>query len=253
MILIKDLSKNYATRTVLRPVNLKLAQGETHVLIGSSGSGKSTLLRLLCGLIEATTGNVKIDQDDVTPKNQLQLAAKIGYVIQEGGLFPHLTSRENVVLAAKTLGWSKSKIAARLIELAHLVQLEESLLARYPKELSGGQRQRVALMRALMLDPPLLLLDEPLGALDPLVRSDLQKELKRIFIHVKKTVVMVTHDVGEAAFFGHTISLFHDGYLVQHGEFSSFVKKPASEFVTRFIRAQTPPPELLAELVGLAK
>jgi osmoprotectant transport system ATP-binding protein len=238
MISIQGASKKYGSVEALQAVDLKLQSGQTHVLLGSSGSGKTTLLRLISGLIDCTSGKILIDGEAVSVKMQTELALKIGYVIQEGGLFPHLSAKENVVLAARAQGWDTGRIENRLAALTELVQLNAAFLKQYPKELSGGQRQRVALMRALMLDPPILLLDEPLGALDPLVRSDLQKELKRIFNQVKKTVVMVTHDIGEGAFFGHTVSLFHEGALIQHGDFPSFVKSPKSDFVSRFIHAQ---------------
>ena len=248
MIEIKNVSKYYAGRPALKNINLSLKEGETHIFLGSSGSGKSTLLRIVSGLIDADEGHISISGETVSSQNQRKLSSRIAYVIQEGGLFPHLTARENVGLAARLAGWNEQKIKARVSELCSLVQLEEVSLEQFPKQLSGGQRQRIALMRALMLDPPLILLDEPLGALDPLVRSELQKELKRIFNQVKKTVIMVTHDIGEGAFFGHTLSLFNEGQLIQHGNFKSFIQNPASDFVTRFIRAQVPPPELLESL-----
>ena len=248
MIEIQKLSKFYGDRAALKNINLSLKEGETHVFLGSSGSGKSTLLRLMSGLIDADVGEVSISGVKVSTRNQKKLSSQIAYVIQEGGLFPHFTGRENVALAAQLAGWDKAKISSRMNELCQLVQLDQSFLEQYPKQLSGGQRQRIALMRALMLDPPLVLLDEPLGALDPLVRSELQRELKRIFNQVRKTVIMVTHDIGEGAFFGHTISLFHEGELLQHGGFKSFIKNPASDFVTRFFKAQVPPAELLESL-----
>lgn len=248
MIEVNKVSKFYARRAALKDVSLSLQEGQTHILLGSSGSGKSTLLRIISGLIDADTGQVKIADEVVSSRNQKKLSSQIAYVIQEGGLFPHLTARENISLAARLAGWNLKKINIRVSELCHLVQLDESFLEQYPKQLSGGQRQRIALMRALMLDPPLILLDEPLGALDPLVRSELQRELKRIFNLVQKTVIMVTHDIGEGAFFGHSLSLFHEGELIQHGAFKSFIKNPVNDFVTRFIKAQVPPPELLESL-----
>jgi osmoprotectant transport system ATP-binding protein len=249
MINIQNISKFYGPLAALKNVSLTLQEGKTHILLGSSGSGKSTLLRIISGLIDVDAGVVKIDQEIASSKNQKKLSSQIAYVIQEGGLFPHLTARENIALAAKLAGWSKDKIKKRISELCQLVLLNENFIEQYPKQLSGGQRQRIALMRALMLDPPIILLDEPLGALDPLVRSELQRELKRIFNLVQKTVVMVTHDIGEAAFFGHTLSLFHEGELIQHGELKSFMKNPANEFVTRFFKAQAPPQELLESLL----
>ncbi len=248
MIQIENVSKFYESRAALSDVSLRLKEGETHVFLGSSGSGKSTLLRLISGLIDADKGKIQIGDQLISTDVQKKLSSQIAYVIQEGGLFPHLTAFENVAMAAKLSSWSSEKIHKRVRELSELVQLDQIFLNQFPAQLSGGQRQRIALMRALMRDPPVVLLDEPLGALDPLVRSDLQKELKRIFNLVKKTVIMVTHDIGEGAFFGHTISLFHEGKLVQHGTFNQLVKTPVNEFVTRFIRAQIPPPELLDNL-----
>ncbi len=248
MISIQNVSKFYDRRPVLKKINLALKEGKTHVFLGSSGSGKSTLLRILSGLIDADEGKVTISGEIVSKLNQKKMSRQIAYVIQEGGLFPHFTAHENVVLAAQLAGWDQEKIGFRMRELCALVKLHESYLDQYPKQLSGGQRQRIALMRALMLDPPLIFLDEPLGALDPLVRSELQRELKRIFNHVKKTVVMVTHDIGEGAYFGHSISLFNEGEIVQHGEFKDFIKNPSSDFVTRFIQARVPPSELLESL-----
>jgi osmoprotectant transport system ATP-binding protein len=241
MIEFRGVEKRFGSTVALHAVSLQLSEGQTHVFLGSSGSGKSTLLRLLSGLISASGGEIKIAGTD-----RLSKSASVGYVIQEGGLFPHLSARQNIALQAKTRGWSTDRIGARIGELAELVQLEESVLLQFPKHMSGGQRQRVALMRALMLNPDLLLLDEPLGALDPLVRADLQHELKNIFNRLRKTVILVTHDINEAAFFGHTLSLFHQGELIQHGTFSDLVLHPASEFVTRFLRAQLPTAEVLA-------
>lgn len=248
MISIRVVSKSYAGRVVLQPTTLELAQEKTHVFWGSSGSGKSTLLRLICGLCDPTSGHVFIDDKPVSVSRHQELATRIGYVIQEGGLFPHLSARQNLALATRRQSWTRARLESRIAELAQLVRLEVSQLDLYPTQLSGGQRQRVALMRALMLDPSLLLLDEPLGALDPLVRSDLQKELKAIFKELKKTVILVTHDISEGAIFGDTISLFDQGRLVQHGAFGDFFQHPSEDFVTRFVRAQTPPPELLEAL-----
>ena len=162
----------------------------------------------------------------------------MGYVVQDGGLFPHLTALANVRLMARHLRWPEPRMRERVAELAELVQLPESALARPPADLSGGQKQRVALMRALMLDPELLFLDEPLGALDPLVRADLQDDLVAIFQRLGKSVVLVTHDLAEAALFGHVLVLLQDGRIVQRGALDELVTRPASPFVTRFVRAQ---------------
>jgi osmoprotectant transport system ATP-binding protein len=165
----------------------------------------------------------------------------MGYVIQEGGLFPHLTVRSNVTVMARWLRRDAAWIDNRLGELAQLVRLPPQLMTRFPAELSGGQRQRVSLMRALMLDPDLLLLDEPLAALDPMIRYELQQELKAIFVELGKTVVMVTHDIAEAAFFGQTLVLMRDGRIVQTGTLRELAQSPAEPFVEQFISAQREP------------
>jgi osmoprotectant transport system ATP-binding protein len=162
----------------------------------------------------------------------------MGYVVQDGGLFPHLTAVDNVRLMARHMGWAPSRIRERIDELASLVRLPASALGRHPHEISGGQKQRVSLMRALMLDPALLFLDEPLGALDPLVRAELQDDLADVFQRLRKSVVLVTHDLAEAAFFGHVLVLMQEGRVVQRGSLDDLAHRPASEFVTRFVRAQ---------------
>jgi len=166
--------------------------------------------------------------------------AQMGYVVQDGGLFPHLTALDNVRLLARTLRWAPPRLQARVTELAALVRLPEALLARYPSELSGGQKQRVALMRALVLDPELLFLDEPLGALDPLVRAELQDDLAGIFARLGKSVVLVTHDLAEAARLGHNLVLMREGQIVQRGTLAELAAQPASPFVTAFLQTQRP-------------
>jgi osmoprotectant transport system ATP-binding protein len=241
MISVENVSKTYAGQTALAPTTLSLTPGKTTVLIGPSGCGKSTLLRLMVGLITPDTGQVVIGDTPLTAQNAETQRHAIGYVIQDGGLFPHLTAAQNVALLARHLGKSGGEIEQRRNELAELVQLPTESLSRYPSHLSGGQRQRVGLMRALMLDPPLLLLDEPLGALDPITRSELQTQLKEIFARLKKTVVLVTHDMGEAAYFGDTIVLMRSGKIVQTGTLDDLLHRPAENYVTDFIRAQRSP------------
>jgi osmoprotectant transport system ATP-binding protein len=238
MVVLDNVSKSYNGHTAVAPVSLEFESQRVTVLIGPSGCGKSTLLRMIVGLIPPDTGRVLIGGETLTPGNILQLRHGIGYVIQEGGLFPHLTAEENVALLPRFLKWEPSRISARLAELANLTRLADPLLQRYPRDLSGGQRQRVSIMRALMLDPPLLLLDEPLGALDPITRYELQEELKRIFGVLGKTVVLVTHDMIEAAHFGDRIVLLRDGRIVQQGTLTELQERPAEPFVRDFMRAQ---------------
>jgi osmoprotectant transport system ATP-binding protein len=242
-----DVSKSYGTVLALASTSLEVARGRTTVLIGPSGCGKTTLLRLMIGLIRPDTGQVLFRSSLLAAHNVQQARAGMGYVVQDGGLFPHLTAERNVSLMARELGWGRSRINERMAGLADLVRLPTTVLSRTPAEMSGGQRQRVGLMRALMLDPQLLLLDEPLGALDPLVRADLQDDLADVFRKLAKSVVLVTHDLAEAAFFGHTIVLLHDGRTVQRGSIEDLLRRPIDPFVTRFVKAQrtlqVPPPE----------
>jgi osmoprotectant transport system ATP-binding protein len=193
---------------------------------------------MVLGLIAPDAGRVVVDGEPVTAASAPALRRRIGYVIQDGGLFPHLTAAGNVALVARELGWSKARIGARLDELLALTRLEPTLLSRYPGELSGGQRQRVGLMRALMLDPVLLLLDEPMGALDPLVRRLLQDDLKRIFAELSRTVLLVTHDMAEAAYLGDEVALMRAGHILQRGPMAKLVEAPADPFVAEFLRAQ---------------
>jgi osmoprotectant transport system ATP-binding protein len=227
MFTLSSVSKRYAATIALDRLDLTIDAGRTTALIGPSGAGKSTVLRMLIGLEWPDAGEVLLAQ-----------RRRIGYVIQEGGLFPHLTARENISLLAQTLGWTKSRIADRVGQLADLCQLPVDTLNRFPSELSGGQRQRVGLVRALMLDPPVLLLDEPLGALDPIVRFELQEQMRTLFAQLGKTVVLVTHDVAEAAFLADTLVLLRNGSLLQQGCASELLDAPADPFVRQFMTAQ---------------
>jgi osmoprotectant transport system ATP-binding protein len=238
MLQLAGVSKSYGTTPAIWPTDLTVPTGQTTVLIGPSGCGKSTLLRLMAGLLQPDSGVVSFEGVPVTPVNARELRRRIGFVVQDGGLFPHLTARGNVTLMARHLGWRHRRIDERLAELTSLTRFPAERLDQYPVQLSGGQRQRVSLMRALMLDPQLLLLDEPLGALDPLIRSELQADLRGIFQTLHKTVVLVTHDLGEAGFLGDTLVLMQEGRIVQQDAFDKLIQAPANEFVTRFINAQ---------------
>ena len=238
MIELKGVSKSYGGAIVLHEVDLTIAAGRTTALIGPSGCGKSTLLRLMIGLVQPDTGAVYFAGEKLTPETVLAVRHRLGYVIQDGGLFPHLNARDNVVLMARYLGWETARIDHRLVELAELTRFTRAGLDRFPTQLSGGQRQRVSLMRALMLDPKVILLDEPLGALDPMVRAELQADLRSIFRSLEKTVVMVTHDLAEAGWFGDEIILMRDGRIIQRGALRALIDHPCESFVTQFVTAQ---------------
>jgi osmoprotectant transport system ATP-binding protein len=244
MIVADHVTKRFGATLALDDVSVAVTPGSTHVLLGSSGSGKSTLLRLILGLLAPDGGEVRVEDVRITPATRNRLVGRVGYVVQEGALYPHLTAYRNVTLPAEAVGWPPAKTAERARALATLVGFDEAVLRRYPGQLSGGQRQRVGLMRALMLDPPLLILDEPLGALDPVVRADLQAQLGQIFAAVAKTVLLVTHDIREAVLLGSAITLLHGGRVVQQGPFADLALHPAAPFVTEFLGAQAPPAEL---------
>jgi osmoprotectant transport system ATP-binding protein len=233
-----QVHKRLGASVVLDGLTLQFDSGSVSAILGPSGAGKSTLLRLLLGLEWPDAGRVLIDGTPLLPQRRLAVRRGIGYVIQEGGLFPHLTALGNLALLPQHLGWPRERIAARARELAALMQLPESVLGRYPSELSGGQRQRLAVARALMSDPSALLLDEPLGALDPLVRFELQERLAGLFRTLGKTVIMVTHDLPEAAFLADRLLLLHEGHILQEGAPADFLARPADEFVRRFVAAQ---------------
>jgi osmoprotectant transport system ATP-binding protein len=243
MLTLQNIYKSFDGKAVLTDVNLNVPKGATHALIGSSGSGKTTLLRITLGLIPFDKGYVKINDHALLSFTPVQWADRIGYVPQDGGLFPHINGFENVSLIAKLRGWNKQKIEIRVEELRKLVGLEAPMLARFPFELSGGQQQRVAIMRAAMMDPQVMLLDEPMAALDPLIRRSLQQELKSIFERLGKTVLLVTHDLGEAVFLAEQITLLHEGQIIQTGTYRALLQKPAAPFVTAFINAQRTLPE----------
>ena len=239
---LTEVAKRYGDAPALWPTTLTIAAGRTTVLIGPSGCGKSTLLRLLSGLIQPDAGTLTFDGQPVTPATLPALRRRLGYVIQDGGLFPHLTGRRNVTLQAEHRRVDPAVTSTRVTELCGLAHLSPDVLDRYPAEMSGGQRQRVALIRALMPDPDVLLLDEPLGALDPLVRADLQDDLVAIFRREpRKTVVIVTHDLAEAATFADTLVVLRDGRVLQQGTPDEVLDRPADEFVRRFVNAQRRP------------
>lgn len=254
MLHLENVSKRYPGEgpAAVDGISLQIPPVKTLALIGPSGCGKSTLLRLMLGLIDADEGEIRfgtdadgdadgaavIDYRTAGADDKRRLRRLCGYVIQDGGLFPHLTARGNVALLPKILGWDRGRIESRLTELAELTNFPQDGLDRYPVELSGGQRQRVALMRGLVTDPEMLLLDEPLGALDPMIRFDLQRDLREIFRALGKTTVIVTHDLAEAAYFADEIVLMRAGRIVQKGTMADLSDRPAEPFVSEFVSAQ---------------
>jgi len=222
--------------TALRDLTLEVARGETLALLGPSGCGKTTTLRLVNRLVEPDTGRVLVGGEDVAGLDPIRLRRRIGYVVQAGGLFPHLTVAQNVGLLCRLEGWSDERVAGRAAELLGRVHLAPERFAdRFPHELSGGQRQRVGVARALALDPEIVLMDEPFGALDPITRFELQGEFLELKGQVEKTVVFVTHDVDEAFRVADRIALFAEGVLAQTGSAEELRSRPASSHVERFL------------------
>jgi osmoprotectant transport system ATP-binding protein len=202
-------------KTLLANLNLQVEQGETLVLLGRSGSGKTTTMKLINRLIDPTAGEVRVEQRPTVVWDAIRLRRRIGYVIQEVGLFPHLTVEENIGVVPRLEGWTPERIHARARALLSLVGLDpERFAGRFPRELSGGQRQRIGVARALAADPPIILLDEPFGALDPITRREIQREFKSLQQELKKTMIFVTHDIAEAFVLGTRIALLKDGQLV---------------------------------------
>src|SRR5215469_6165455 len=238
MIRFHQVGKSFGSAVALLPTDLEILTNKTTVLIGLSGSGKSTILRLISGLIEPTTGWIEIDGEKLCPKTLPEFRRRMGYVIQSGDLFPHLTARRNILLVAQKLGFGMDEMTIRMEELCVLARFPTDLLDRYPVELSGGEQRRVSLIRALMLNPDILLLDEPMGALDPIMRAGLLRDLKTLFERLNETVVLVTHDLMEAARLGDWVMLLKGGKIIQQGPFDELSLHPADPFVSEFCRAQ---------------
>jgi osmoprotectant transport system ATP-binding protein len=240
MLQLKHVSRNYGDKTVVAPLDLHVGTGEVMVLLGPSGCGKTTILRMIAGLVRPTSGQILVDGLLLDDGSLPAIRRKLGYVIQEGGLFPHLTAAANITLMARHAGWPRERSRARLGELVEMTQFPGDALDRYPTELSGGQRQRVSLMRALFLGPRLLLLDEALGALDPMIRAGLQRDLKEVFQKSGATVVLVTHDLVEASWFANRICVLQAGRIAQQGTFRDIMDRPADSFVREFVTSQVP-------------
>ncbi len=241
MLEMRGVSKSFDGVTVVNSLDLSVAAGEIVVLLGPSGCGKTTILRMVAGLETPSDGQIVVDSVPLGARTIASVRRKLGYVIQEGGLFPHLTGLQNVTLMARHDRWPRRRSCSVLGELVEMTQFPQSGLDRYPNELSGGQRQRLSLIRALFLSPRILLLDEPLGALDPLIRAGLQRDLKDVFAKAQATVVLVTHDLVEAGRFADRVCLMNAGRIVQQGPFTDILDDPSDDFVREFIGSQMVP------------
>ncbi len=241
MISLDAVGKIYPDGTVaVHELSLEVAAGEIAVLVGPSGCGKTTTMRMINRLVDPTSGTITVDGADVSTIDPVELRRRIGYVIQQVGLFPHQTVASNIATVPRLLGWARSRVTPRVNELLELVGLDPAIHAkRYPHQLSGGQRQRVGVARALAADPPVLLMDEPFGAVDPVARDRLQAEFLRLQDQVGKTVVFVTHDVDEAIRLGDRIAVMRDGgHLEQYATPSALLAEPATPFVAEFVGAE---------------
>jgi len=238
MIELKGVSKSFNNIPAVHKVSLNVAESENLILLGTSGCGKTTTLKMINRLIEPDSGSVIIDGKDITKENPELLRRGIGYVMQNIGLFPHYTIQQNIAVVPKLLKWDKQKTNSRIEELVEKLHLPKNCLTKFPHELSGGQQQRVGLARALVTDPPVLLMDEPFGALDNVTRASIQAEFKALEELKRKTIVMVTHDVQEAFELGDRISLMDKGVIVQTGTPKELLYKPANDFVKTFLDGQ---------------
>ena len=236
MLEINNLTKTYNTKPVVDNISFIVNDGETFVILGTSGCGKTTLLKMINRLIEPDAGSIKVAGKDIREEKPEVLRRHIGYVIQNAGLFPHWTVEQNINIVPKLLGWGNSEISKRVHALLELVDLPpKEFLKRFPHELSGGQKQRVGIARALAADPPLILLDEPFGALDPITRRQLRKEFITLESLIHKTMILVTHDVIEAFEIADKICLMNVGKVEQIGSQKELFFKPANQFVHNFI------------------
>ncbi|WP_426125837.1 ABC transporter ATP-binding protein [Pararhizobium sp. PWRC1-1] len=247
MIEIDGITKRYDDNTVVNNVSMTIEPRTVTVIVGTSGSGKTTLLRMINRLVEPTAGAIRLDGEDNRSMPGFELRRRIGYAIQGHGLFPHRTVAQNIATVPVLLGWDKARIDAKVTELLTLFQLDPTAFAaRFPHELSGGQQQRVGVARALAAEPNVLLMDEPFGALDPIIRAKAQADLLAIQRLLGTTIVLVTHDMDEAFHLAHKIAVMDKGALVQYGKPAELVKDPATEFVQTLIGTSERPFRLLS-------
>lgn len=238
MIKVEGISKQFGNIKAVDAISLEVQEQENLILLGTSGCGKTTTLKMINRLIEPTSGNIYINNKNIFEQQPEALRRGIGYVLQNNGLFPHYTVAENIAVVPQLLKWDKTKTIRRTAELMEKLHLDASYLNVYPNELSGGQQQRVGLARALVSDPPVLLMDEPFGALDNVTRSNIHKEFKALDELKRKTIIMVTHDVLEAFELGDRICLMDKGKIVQSGTPAELLFEPANEFVEGFLKDQ---------------
>lgn len=236
MLTLENVSKTYkGGKKAVNNVNLKIAKGEFICFIGPSGCGKTTTMKMINRLIEPSAGKIFIDGENIMDQDPVELRRKIGYVIQQIGLFPHMTIQQNISLVPKLLKWPEQQRKERARELLKLVDMGPEYVDRYPHELSGGQQQRIGVLQALAAEPPLILMDEPFGALDPITRDSLQEEFKKLQKTLHKTIVFVTHDMDEAIKLADRIVILKAGEIVQVGTPDDILRNPADEFVEEFI------------------
>jgi osmoprotectant transport system ATP-binding protein len=235
----RAVTKRYAGRTAaaVRELSLGVPAGEICVLIGPSGSGKTTAMKMVNRLIDITEGDITIGDKSVRSLDVTELRRGIGYVFQQIGLFPHMSVEDNIGTVPRLLGWDKRRIRNRVGELLELVGLEQDDAKRYPGQFSGGQRQRIGVARAMAADQPIMLMDEPFGAVDPIARDRLQNDFLRLHAEVRKTVIFVTHDIDEAIKMGHRMAILRDGELVQYGTPDEILATPANDFIADFVGA----------------
>ena len=238
MIQIKGVTKYFGSNTAVQDISLNIAESENLILLGTSGCGKTTTLKMINRLIEPDSGTISINGKNIAEQNPELLRRNIGYVMQNTGLFPHYTIEQNIAVVPKLLKWDSRKTNSRIQELIEKLSLPQICLKQFPHQLSGGQQQRVGLARALVTDPPILLMDEPFGALDNVTRANIQAEFKALEELKRKTIVMVTHDVQEAFELGDRISLMHKGVIVQTGTPKELLYNPANDFVKEFLDGQ---------------
>lgn len=235
MIKFLNVTKKYNDKTILSGLSLEIKKGQLVVLIGLSGCGKTTALKLINRMLKPTSGKILINDEDIANKDPIKLRRNIGYVIQQTGIFPHMTVRDNIEIISKAEKRKEDEMKKLTANLIKMVGLEEEFLDRYPAELSGGQQQRVGVARAFALDPEIILMDEPFSALDPITREGLQDELVKIQSHFKKTIVFVTHDISEAIKIADKICIIDKGRILQYDTPENIIKHPASEFISEFV------------------